>query len=76
MSAMSSMKDWCIVISIVGLLIVGVGITLRSGLVESSREQKSGIAGNLSRLVVALAGYGAFLSMIQHLVGYKLGFMP
>jgi len=76
MSAMSSIKDWCIVISIVSLLLAGVGITLRSGLVASGREPRSGIAGNLSRMVIALAGYGAFLSMIQHLVGYKLGFLP
>lgn len=76
MSAMGLFKDWFVLISIAGLLLIGVGITLRSGLVASSREQGSQIVGNLSRMMVALAGYGAFFSMVQRLVGFKLGFIP
>ncbi len=71
MSVMNSVKDLFIVFSIVSLLAMGIGITLRSGLVASGRDRWSNLACNLSRMVVTLVGYVALFSMVQQLVGYK-----
>ena len=76
MFAMIAVKDLFVLVSIVGLLFGGAAIALRSGLVETSQQQRSQLLGNLSRLLVTLAGYAVILSMVQHLVGYKLSFLP
>jgi len=76
MLGLITIKDLFIVGSILSLLLIGVGITLRSGLVAAGRERCSRIFGNLSRMVVALASWAAFLSMIQQLVGLRVSFLP
>ena len=71
MSAMNSIKDLFVLISVLSLLFIGVGITLRSGLVASGRDRGANLAGNLSQMVLTLAGYAALFSMFQQLAGYK-----
>ena len=69
-------KDLFIVGSILGLILVGVTITLWSGLVASGRERGSRLVSNLSQMLVALASWAAFFSMIQQWVGSRLNFLP
>ncbi len=71
MSALNSIKDLFILVSVLSLLVVGIGITLRSGLVSSGRGWRSNLMCNLSKMILTLAGYAALFSMVQQLVGYK-----
>ena len=76
MPAMSAIKDLFILFTVASLLVVGVGITLRSGLVAAGRERTSQILGNLSRMVVALASWTAVISFVQQWAGLRFSFLP
>ncbi len=69
-------KDLFIVGSILGLILLGVAITLRSGLVASGRQRGSRLLSNLSQMLVALVSWAAFFSMVQQWVGLRLSFLP
>lgn len=75
MASMTLIRDLFLLTTIAGLLVVGVGIALRSGLVARGRDRCGRLAGNLSRLVVTLAAYAAALAAVQHAIGFRMG-MP
>lgn len=70
---MAHFKDIFEVSIILGLVVVGLVITLKSGVVAMDRDKRTLILDNASRLVVALMGGVAFLLVVQQVVGYRLG---
>ncbi len=72
MGASFYLKDLLLVAPILGLFVVGLAITLKSGVVSLDRDRGKRILGNLSHLAVALAGCLAFLLMVQQIVGFRI----
>ena len=73
MGFLGYLKDILTVASILSLLLVGLAITLKSGLVAVGADRCRLVLGNLSQLVITLAGCLLLLGMIQHLIGIRLG---
>jgi hypothetical protein len=61
-----------ICLPVVLLLAVGAAIALRSGVddVGTSRDYRQ-IAGNLSQMILRVAGYVAILLAVQHVIGLR-----
>ena len=76
MSTLMTLKDIFLVGSILGLVIIGGWITLRSGVVASGRERGAQVLGNLSRMIVGLLSGAALLSLAQQWAGMRLAFLP
>jgi hypothetical protein len=59
---------------ILGLLVIGFIVSLRSGDVSlSSPQGVRNFLGNLSRVVIRVCGYLAGLVAVQQLVGFPIG---
>ena len=59
------------------LLVVGIVVVIRSGLVGLDTGQSfRRLAGNLSQLAVLLVACAAFLVAIQEVVGFNLRLFP
>jgi len=72
MSPVPYLKDIVTVGVILSLLGVGALITLKSGLVTVGDDQGRVVLGNLSQLVVTLAGCLIILLMLQEIVGFRM----
>jgi len=67
------LREFFILAPIVGLLLVGVAISLRSGLAGVGTEQaRQRLAGNFSQLLLRLAGYGVALLAMQQYIGIRM----
>ncbi len=75
---MASSIDWKAVfvfVPIVGLLALGVFLTLKSGVASIATHQGvERFLGNLSHLVLRLAGFGVGLMALQRFIGLPVGF--
>ena len=71
MGILAYIKDFFILASIIGLIGVGLIITLKSGMVAMGKERCHLILGNMSRLVLALSACLAFLMMAQQMAGIR-----
>jgi hypothetical protein len=67
------LKDIVTIVVIAGLFVVGLVITLKSGVVARSGDRCRLILGNLSQLIVTLGGCMLFLTMLQEFVGFRIG---
>jgi hypothetical protein len=65
-------KDILTVASILGLFLVGLTIALRSGVMAVGPDRSRLVLGNLSQLILTLAGCLLVLGMIQTLIGMRL----
>jgi hypothetical protein len=74
MGIMAHLKDIVTVASILSLIVVGLLIALKSGVVAVGADRGTLILRNLSQLVISVAGCLFFLMMVQHVVGFRLGF--
>ncbi len=72
MGFLGYMKDILTVASILGLVIVGLTIALRSGVAAMGPDRSRLVLANLSQLVLTLAGCLLVLGMIQQLIGFRL----
>lgn len=76
MTAMELARGVAILSPIFGLLMMGLAITLRSGVANLSTEQGlRQLAGNFSQLVLRLGIVLVVLVMVQHMVGFRLGLL-
>ena len=66
-------KDIFTVVSIMSLIVIGLAIALKSGVVAVGPDRSRHILGNLSQLVLTLFGCLLALGMLQHLVGFRIG---
>jgi hypothetical protein len=66
-------KDIFILTTISGLFLIGLALTLKSGMVSVGCGQGRQLWNNASQLAVALAGCAAFLLMIQQIAGIRVG---
>jgi hypothetical protein len=73
MGYLTHLKDILSVASILSLLFVGVLITLKSGMVTVGGDQCRVVMGNLSQLIITLAGCLVFLMVLQEIVGFHMG---
>ena len=72
MSAERVFEGFLILLPIALLLVVGAAIALRSGVEElSSRRDYRQVFGNLSQMVLRVAGYVAILIAVHYLVGLR-----
>ena len=76
MSALMTFKDIFLVGNIFGLVIIGVWITLRSGVVAAGRQRGAQLLGNLSRMIVGLLSGAALLTLAQQWAGMRIAFLP
>lgn len=61
---------------IVGMLVIGFGLTLRSGVVNSTSSQGlRQLAANFSQTILIVSGCLIVLALIQQLVGQRLGLL-
>ncbi len=68
------LKDIITVVSVLSLLVIGLLITLKSGVVSVGGGNQCGLVWrNFSQLVVTLAGLILFLSIVQQMIGIHLG---
>jgi hypothetical protein len=72
MGFLSYLKDIVTVSSILGLFLVGLAITLKSGVVTMGGDRCRLVLGNLSQMVITLACCLLLLGMIQQLIGLRL----
>lgn len=73
MGFLDYLKDIVTVASILGLILVGLAISLKSGVVAVGADRCRLVLGNLSHVTVGLAGFLVVLGMIQRIVGFRLG---
>jgi hypothetical protein len=73
MGFLGYMKDILTVASILSLIVVGLAIALKSGVVAVGPDRSRLVLGNLSQLVLTLAGCLLVLGMIQQMIGVRLG---
>lgn len=66
-------KDVFIVMSIATLLLLGLILSLKSGVVAVGRDRGRLLWQNASGLIIALVGCVAALLMIQQIVGVRIG---
>jgi hypothetical protein len=65
-------QGFLIFFPIIFLLVVGAVIALRSGVGESNTGRDYlQIAGNLSQMILRVAGYVAILLAVQYLIGLR-----
>jgi hypothetical protein len=72
MGILAYLKDIFTVASICGLLVVGLVIALKSGVVAVGPDRSRLVLQNLSQLLVTLAGCLLVLGMIQEIIGVRL----
>ncbi len=72
MGVLGYLKDIVTVSSIVGLVLVGLVIALRSGAVAVGPDRSRLMLSNLSQLVITLAGCLIAIGMIQQVIGVRL----
>ena len=72
MGILGYLKDISIVASIASLLVVGAGITLKSGIVAVGPDRSRQMLANLSQLVVTLAGCLLVFGIVQEMIGIRL----
>jgi hypothetical protein len=65
-------EGFVILVPIILLMVVGAVITLRSGVgrLNTGRDYIQ-VAGNLSQMILRIAGYVAMLLALQHLIGLR-----
>jgi hypothetical protein len=73
MGFMTYAKDAFILMSIMSLLLVGLGLSLKSGVATMGRERGRQLRRNASGLIVAVVGCVAVLLMLQQMVGIPIG---
>jgi hypothetical protein len=73
MGIMAHLKDIVTIVVILGLFVVGVLIALKSGAVAMERQHCRLVLGNLSQLILTLAGCMIFLTVVQEIVGFRIG---
>ena len=66
-------KDVFIVSSILSLLLMGLTVSLKSGVVAVGRDRGRQLLSNASGLILALGGCVALLLVLQEMVGIRLG---
>jgi hypothetical protein len=64
-------KDIVTFASILSLLIIGLAIALKSGVVAVGPDRSRLVLANLSQVVLTLAGCLVVLGMLQQLVGVR-----
>lgn len=73
MWAYPSIKGLLILTPIIGLLLVGLIITLRSGVVDArSNEGAQRLAANFSQMLLRVVGYGIGLLAMQQFIGFRM----
>jgi hypothetical protein len=72
MGFLSYLKDIVTVLSILSLFLVGLAITLKSGVVAVGGDRCRLVLGNLSQLLITLAGCLLLLGVIQQFIGIRL----
>ena len=72
MGITACLKDCLTLASILGLLVIGLTIALKSGLVIVGPERKTEMMGNLSKVLLTLAGCLLILGMIQRVIGVRI----
>ena len=72
MGFMAYAKDMFILTSIMSLFLVGLTLSLKSGVVSMGRDRSQQLWRNASKLLIALVGCVAALLMIQQLVGIRI----
>jgi hypothetical protein len=73
MGFMAYAKDVIILTSIMSLFLLGLTLSLKSGVVSVGRDRGRLLWRNASGLIVALVGCVAVLLMIQQFVGIRFG---
>jgi hypothetical protein len=72
MSLHRIIEGFVIVVPIIVLLIVGAAIAIRSGVQElNTGRDYLQIAGNISKVILRVAGYVAVLIAVQYLIGLR-----
>jgi hypothetical protein len=66
-------KDFFILVSILSLFLMGLTLSLKSGVVAVGRDRSRQLWCNASRLIIGLAGYVTLLLMLQQMVGIRFG---
>jgi hypothetical protein len=67
------LKTALILGSILGLLLLGLVITLRSGVASlRTYQDRERLAGNLSQMLLRIAGYVAGMLAVQRFIGFPL----
>ena len=66
-------KDVFTLASILGLIVIGLAIALRSGLKAVGPDRSRLVLTNLSSLVFAIGGSMLALGVIQQCIGVRLG---
>jgi hypothetical protein len=62
--------------SIVGLLVIGIIVAARSGVVSTSRPEGVRLfLGNLSAVFIRIFGYLIGLAAVQEFIGFPIGFI-
>jgi hypothetical protein len=72
MAIFGYVKDILTLASILGLIVVGLAIALRSGWKAVGPDHCKLVLANLSSLVFAIAGSLLALGVIQHFIGVRL----
>ena len=67
------LKDIVTIAAILGLFVVGGLVALKSGVVAMEGEHCRLVRSNLSQLILTLGGCLIFLSMVQEIVGFRIG---
>jgi hypothetical protein len=73
MGSLAYLKDFVTVASILSLLVVGVLITLKSGVVTVGGDHCRLVLSNLSQLIITLVGCMLVLIMLQEIMGFRGG---
>ena len=66
-------KDVLIVSSILSLFLMGLIVSLKSGVVAVGRERGRQLRSNASGLILALVGCVTLLLVLQEMVGIRIG---
>jgi hypothetical protein len=72
MGFMAYAKDVFILTSILSLFLLGLTLSLKSGVVAVGRDRGRQLWTNASGLIIALAGYVTLLLMLQQMVGIPI----
>ena len=72
MGFLGYLKDFMTVASVLSLFVVGLAITLKSGVVAVGADRCRLVLGNLSQLIITLAGCLLVLGMIQQMIGIRI----
>ena len=72
MGFMAYAKDVFILTSILSLFLMGLTLSLKSGVVAVGRDRGRQLWTNASGLIIALAGCVTLLLMLQQMVGIRI----